>query len=78
MGKNNDDSIAIMFCHPDTKDEIIKRAEKAGGTIPSDTAFVLVPSMEAGIIIVAEDEEFVNWLTSPAHDIWSAKEEDKK
>lgn len=78
MGKINDDSIAVMFCHPDTKDDIMKRAEKAGGPIPPDTAFVLVPSMEAGTVIVAEGVEFTDWLTSPAHDIWTTKEEEEE
>ena len=78
MGKINDDSIAIMFCHPVTKDEIIKRAEKAGSTIPPDTAFVLVPSLEVGTVIVGEGVEFANWLTSPAHDIWTTKDEEEE
>lgn len=76
MSKKRDDRVGLCFCHPNTKENVIKLAEKKEVTIPPDANFVLVPGMEEGVVIVAAATEFEKWLNSPRHSMWMLNDQE--
>lgn len=74
MSKERDDRVALCFCHPDTKEDVINLAKEKGAVIPPDTNFALIPAMEEGVVIIVAAEEFEKWLNAPWHDKWSVND----
>lgn len=76
MINKRDDRVGLCFCHPRTKENVIKLAKEKGSTIPPDENFVLIPAMEEGVVIVAGAAEFEKWLNSPWHSAWSMNDQE--
>ena len=77
MINKRDDRVGLCFCHPRTKENVIKLAKEKGSAIPPDENFVLIPAMEEGVVIVAVAAEFEKWLNSPRHSVWSMNDQEE-
>lgn len=69
----NNDEKGLIVCHPDMKDEIIRRS--AGSQLPPEETWVLTKLLPRDVGIVISAREFTDFLTAEQNHAWHLEEE---